>query len=179
MSLILDKLAAFALPITLAALVASSIGFAGQTVRLSWAHEDLAEERASRETERAAQAEAARKATAENARLAAAHAARQQEMLRAYNDALRAEEIRVAAAAADAASLRDAVECYASGRCIGPGVDAATGGTCPDRAATLGKLFGRADTIAGRMARAADKHADEVRALKGQILADREACGGR
>jgi hypothetical protein len=27
------------------------------------------------------------------------------------------------------------------------------------------------------MARAADRHADEVRALKSQILSDREACG--
>jgi hypothetical protein len=73
--------------------------------------------------------------------------------------------------------LRAAVECYAAGTCLGPHVDTATGGTCQHRSATLGKLFGRANSAAGRMAKAADRHADEVRALQAQILADRAACG--
>jgi hypothetical protein len=148
-----------------------------QTMRLGWAKDALTLEKAERATERFT-AEAMARAMAErNASLQAAHAAKQQETTRAYNEALRAQEVAAAAAAADADSLRLAVECYASGSCLGPNADTATGGACQDRAATVGKLFGRANSAAGRMAKAADKHADEVRALKSQILADRAACG--
>ena len=150
-----------------------------QTARLGLAQDALTLERAERANETAERERVARQMAEQNARLQAEHAAKQQETVRAFNDALKAQEVAAAAAAADAASLRDAVECYAAGRCLGPGVDAASGGTCPHRAATLGKLFGRADSLAGRMAAAADRHADEVRALKAQILADRAACGGR
>lgn len=147
-----------------------------QTTRLGWAQDALTLERAERANETAERERIARQMAEQNARLQAEHAAQQQATLKAYNDALREQEIRAAAAAADAASLRDAVECYAAGRCIGANADPVTGGTCANRAATLGKLFGRADTLAGRMAKAADKHADEVRALKAQIEADRKAC---
>ena len=162
------------LAITIAILIAAT-GI--QTMRLGWAKDALTLEKAERATERYT-AEAMARAMAErNASLQAAHAAKQQETTRAYNEALRAQEVAAAAAAADADSLRLAVECYASGDCLGPNADTATGGTCQHRAATLGKLFGRADTLAGRLAKAADRHADEVRALKAQILADRAACG--
>ena len=150
-----------------------------QTMRLGWAQDALTLERAERANETAERERIARLMAEQNARLQAEHAAKQQETLRAFNDALKAQEVAASAAAADAASLRDAVECYAAGRCLGPGVDPATGGACVNRAATLGKLFGRADTAASRMAKAADRHADEVRALKAQILADRAACGDR
>ena len=162
------------LAITLVGLIA----FAGiQTMRLNWAKDALTLERAERATERYT-AEAMARAMAErNASLQAAHAAKQQEALRAFNDALAEQERRVAAADADAAELRSAVECYAAGNCLTPGADTATSGTCQHRAATLGSLFGRADTLAGRMAHAAEKHASEVRALKAQISADRAACG--
>lgn len=160
--------------------IVALIAIAGiQTVRLGWAQDTLTLERAERANETAARERAIRQMAEHNARLQSEHAAKQQETVRAFNDALRAQEVAAAAAAADAAGLRDAVECYAAGRCLGPGVDAATGGTCLNRAATLGRLFGRVDTVAGRMAKAADKHADEVRALKAQILADRAACGDR
>jgi len=162
------------LAITIAVLIAAT---AIQTTRLGWAKDALTLEKAERATERYT-AEAIARAMAErNASLQAAHAAKQQETTRAYNEALRAQEVAAAAAAADADSLRLAVECYASGSCLGPNVDTATGGTCENRAATLGRLLPRIDSTAGRMARAADKHADEVRALKSQILADRAACG--
>ena len=164
----------------LAVAIAGLIAFASlQTVRLGWAQDALTLERAERANETAVRERVARQMAEHNARLQAEHAAKQQETVRAFNEALKAQEVAAYAAAADAASLRDAVECYAAGRCLGPGVDAATGGTCERRASTLGKLFGRADTLAGRMAAAADRHADEVRALKAQILADRAACGGR
>jgi len=162
------------LAITIAGLIAV-VGI--QTMRLNWAKNALTIERAERATERYT-AEAMARAMAErNASLQAAHAAKQQEALRAFNDALAEQERRVAAADADAAELRAAVECYTSGDCVSANANPAPGGTCVNRAATLGKLFGRADTTAGRMAKAADKHADEVRALKAQILADRAACG--
>jgi hypothetical protein len=136
----------------LAVAIAGLIAATGiQTMRLGWAKDALTLERAERAVE-----------TIERN-----HAAR----------VMAEQERRAAAADADAASLRDAVECYASGHCLTPGADTATSGTCVNRAATLGKLFGRADTTAGRMAKAADRHADEVRALKAQILADRAACG--
>jgi hypothetical protein len=162
----------------LAITIAGLIAFAGlQTMRLGWAKDALTLEKAERANDTADRERVARLMAENNARLQAEHATAQQEALRAFNAALAEQERRAAAADADAASLRDAVACYASGDCLPPGVDAATGGACPARAATLGQLFGRADTIAGRMAKAADKHADEVRALKAQILADRESCG--
>lgn len=162
----------------LAITIAGLIAFAGiQTMRLGWAKDAITLERAERANETADRERIARRMAEANARLQAEHATAQQEALRAFNVALAEQERRAAAADADAASLRDAVACYASGSCIGPGVDAATGGACPARAATLGGLFNRANTAAGRMAKAADKHADEVRALKAQILADRAACG--
>ena len=162
----------------LAITIAGLIAFAGlQTMRLGWAKDALTLEKAERATERFT-AEAMARAMAErNASLQATHAAKQQEALRAFNDALAEQERRAAAADADAASLRDAVACYAAGNCLTPGADTATGGTCENRAATLGKLLPRIDSTAGRMAKAADRHADEVRALKAQIMADRAACG--
>jgi len=162
----------------LAITIAGLIAFAGiQTMRLGWAKDALTLEKAERANETADRERAARAMAEQNARLQAEHAAKQQEALRAFNDALAEQERRATAADADAAELRSAVECYAAGHCLTPGADTATGGTCENRAATLGKLFGRADTVAGRMAKAADRHADEVRALKAQIMADRAACG--
>jgi hypothetical protein len=175
--MIIERLAGYALPAVLAGMVAAIAWGGVQTLRLGNAQTELAEERTARATEKFT-AEALARAMAErNASLQADHAAKQQEAVRAFNDALAAQEVRAAAAAADASSLRDAVDCYASGRCLGPGADTSAGRNCPDRAAVLGGLFRRADTLAGRLARAADKHADEIRVLKAQILADREACG--
>jgi len=161
------------LAIAIAVLIAA-VGI--QTKRLDWARDALTLEKAERANETASRERVARQMAEQNARLQAEHAARQQETTRVFNDALKAQELRNAALSADADSLRDAVNCYAAGDCLGPGVDTSAGGTCKDRAATVGRLFGRANTLAGRMAAAADKHADEVRALKSQILLDREAC---
>jgi predicted 2-oxoglutarate/Fe(II)-dependent dioxygenase YbiX len=157
-------------------LVALTAAVGIQTKRLGWAKDALTLEKAERANETASRERIARQMAEQNARLQAEHAARQQETTRVFNDALKAQELRNAALSADADSLRDAVNCYAAGDCLGPHVDTASGGTCKDRAAAVGKLFGRANALAGRMAAAADRHADEVRALKSQILADREAC---
>ena len=147
-----------------------------QTTRLGWAKDALTIERAERANETAVRERAARQMAEQNARMQAEHAARQQETTRVYNEALKAQELRNAALSADADSLRDAVACYAAGDCLGATADPASGGTCKARATTLGNLFNRANSVAGRMAAAADKHADEVRALKAQIEADRAAC---
>lgn len=176
---LVEKLAAYTLPIVLVALVAALSWGGVQTARLSSAKVDLAEEQASRAQDRALAQAAANAALARNTALQAEHAARQQEATRAYNDALEAQRAVAAAASADADSLRDAVNCYAAGDCLGPRADTASGGTCSDRAATLGRLLTRTDRLAGRLAAAADRHADEIRLLKGQIIADREACGGQ
>lgn len=162
----------------LAITIAGLIAFAGlQTMRLGWAKDALTLEKAERANETAERERIARAMAEQNARLQAEHAAKQQETVRAFNDALKAQEVAAAAAAADADSLRLAVECYAAGDCVSANANAVAGGACPDRAATVGKLFGRANATAGRMAKAADRHADEVRALKAQIMADRAACG--
>jgi len=162
------------LAIAIAGLIAATTV---QTMRLNSAKDALTLEKAERANETVVRERVARLMAEQNARLQAEHAAKQQEALRAFNTALAEQERRAAAADADAAELRTAVECYAAGTCLGPHVDTASGGTCQHRSATLGKLFGRADTLAGRMAKAADRHADEVRALKAQIMADRAACG--
>jgi hypothetical protein len=173
----LRLLAPYLLPIALSVLAGTTAWALVQTWRVHTLERDLSVEQSERATERAT-AEAIGRAMAErNASLQAIHAARQQEATRAYTESLAAQKVAADAAAADADLLRDAVACYAAGDCIGPRVDAATGGTCADRAATLGKLFGRADTLAARMARAADRHADEVRSLKRQLLLDRATCG--
>ena len=176
---LIDKLAAIALPAVLVALFVSVAATGVQTVRLSNAQADLAEERRERAQERALAEAAANAALARNNALQAEHAARQQEATRAFNDALEAQRAAAAAAAADAHSLRDAVECYAAGRCLGATADPITAGTCRDRATALGKLLTRTDRLAGRFAAAADRHADEVRALKRQLEADRAACGAK
>ena len=162
------------LAITIVALIAA-VGI--QTKRLGWARDALTLEKAERANETASRERIARQMAEQNARLQAEHAARQQETTRVFNDALKAQELRNAALSADADSLRDAVNCYAAGDCLTPGADTASRGTCSDRAATLGRLFGRADSLAARMAKAADRHADEVRALKNQIVLDRALCG--
>jgi hypothetical protein len=175
--MIAEKLASYALPVALVLLAATTAWGGVQTWRVHSLETDLANERSERAVERAT-AEAIGRAMAErNASLQAAHAARQQEATRAYNEALAAQKAAADAASVDAALLRDAVTCYAAGNCIGPRADPSTGGTCENRAATLGRLFGRADTVAARMARAADRHADEVRSLKRQLLLDRATCG--
>jgi len=175
-SSIVEKLAAYTLPIVLVVLAAALSWGGVQTWRLRGAETDLAQERAARAEERYTAEALARAMATRNAALQAEHAARQQEATRAYNDAIEAQRAAAAAASADADLLRDAVACYAAGDCIGPRADAASGGTCSDRAATLGRLLTRTDRLAGRFATAADRHAEEVRALKAQILADRAAC---
>lgn len=178
----LDQLLRLAAPYLLPAAVAGLITALAwgmvQTWRLHSLEAELATEQAERAAETALRERIAREAEQSIAILQAAHARAQQDLTSRFRKDIDNAKAAADAAAADAASLSDAVACYASGDCVGPKADAATGGTRQHRAATIGRLFGRADTLAGRMASAAERHAAEVRALQAQLIADRAACGG-
>jgi hypothetical protein len=70
--------------------------------------------------------------------------------------------------------LRDIEAFLATGGTAVPEECAADLAAAKHRAAILGKLLGEADGLAGEFADAAERHADEVRALKRQLEADRE-----
>lgn len=102
------------------------------------------------------------------------HASNQQEIIDAHAKQERARAAALAAAAADGERLRKQVTEYAA-TCGGGEADspAVAIQRCRDRAATLGVLYGEADSQAESFAGAAEKHADEVRTLKRVIENDR------
>ena len=102
------------------------------------------------------------------------HARNQQEIADAHAAQEKRRLARLAAAAADGERLRKQVTEYAA-TCGGGEADspAAALQHCRDRAATLGVLYGEADSQAEAFAGAAEQHADEVRTLKRVIENDR------
>ena len=102
------------------------------------------------------------------------HARNQQEIADAHFAQEKRRLARLAAAAADGERLRKQVTEYAA-TCGGGEADspAAALQHCRDRAATLGVLYGEADSQAEAFAGAAEQHADEVRTLKRVIENDR------
>ena len=102
------------------------------------------------------------------------HARNQQEIADAHAAQEKRRLARLAAAAADGERLRKQVIEYAA-TCGGGEADspAAALQHCQDRAATLGVLYGEADSQAEAFAGAAEQHADEVRTLKRVIENDR------
>lgn len=102
------------------------------------------------------------------------HARNQQEIADAHAAQEKRRLARLAAAAADGERLRKQVTEYAA-TCGGGEADnpAAALQRCRDRAATLGVLYGEADSQAEAFAGAAEQHADEVRTLKRVIQNDR------
>lgn len=102
------------------------------------------------------------------------HARNQQEIADAHATQERHRLARLAAAAADGERLRKQVTEYAA-TCGGGEADspAAALQRCRDRAATLGVLYGEADSQAEAFAGAAEQHADEVRTLMRVIENDR------
>jgi hypothetical protein len=102
------------------------------------------------------------------------HARNQQEIADAHAAQEKRRLARLAAAAADGERLRDQVRAYAA-TCGGGEADspAVALQRCRDRAATLGVLYGEADSQAEAFAGAAEQHADEVRTLKAVIKNDR------
>lgn len=102
------------------------------------------------------------------------HARNQQDIVDAHAKQERARAAALAAAAADGERLRKQVTEYAA-TCGGGEADspAVAIQRCRDRAATLGVLYGEADSQAESFAGAAEQHADEVRTLKRVIENDR------
>ncbi len=102
------------------------------------------------------------------------HARNQQEIADAHDAQEKRRLARLAAAAADGERLRKQVAEYAAtgggGEADSPAVALQR---CRDRAATLGVLYGEADSQAESFAGAAEQHADEVRTLKRVIENDR------
>ncbi len=102
------------------------------------------------------------------------HARNQQEIADAHAAQEKRRLARLAAAAADGERLRKQVTDYAA-TCGGGEADspAVALQRCRDRAATLGVLYGEADSQAEAFAGAAEQHADEVRTLMRVIQNDR------
>lgn len=103
------------------------------------------------------------------------HARNQQEIADAHAQQEKRRLARLAAAAADGERLRKQVTEYAA-TCGGGEADspAVALQRCRDSAATLGVLYGEADSQAEAFAGAAEQHADEVRTLMRVIQNDRE-----
>lgn len=102
------------------------------------------------------------------------HARNQQEIADAHVAQEKRRLARLAVAAADGERLRKQVTEYAA-TCGGGEADspAVALQRCRDRAATLGVLYGEADSQAEAFAGAAEQHADEVRTLMRVIQNDR------
>lgn len=145
-------------------------------VRLKVVEADFASEKQARAEETAERERIAREATAKIAALQAEHAKQQQEASDAFERDRAALERAAFDARTDADSLRKQVDAFASPGPLDPNPDPAAAKRFQYRAATLGVLFGEADSLAGEMAAAAERHAAQVRALKRQIATDRAAC---
>lgn len=102
------------------------------------------------------------------------HARNQQEIADAHAAQEKRRQVRLAAAVADGDRLRNQVAQFAAA-CGGREADSPATALqhCRDRAATLGVLYGEADSQAEAFAGAAEKHADEVRTLMRVIQNDR------
>ena len=134
----------------------------------------LSAERESRAQENKDRMQAALDDARETFRKGEIHARNQQEIADAHAEQEKRRVARLAAAAADGERLRKQVTDYAA-TCGGGEADspAVALQRCRDRAATLGVLYGEADSQAEAFAGAAEKHADEVRTLKRVIENDR------
>lgn len=175
---VLRAVSPYLLPIAALVIVVAVAWGSVQTWRIQGLETDLAQERAARAEETAQREHAARVAQQKIASLQAEHAAQQQEATRAFNVEIEAARAAAAAAGADADRLRRDIEAFASGGGGRAGADATACGDLRDRTASLGHLLARADRLAERLTGAAERHANEVRALQRQLSADRAACGG-
>jgi hypothetical protein len=156
----------------------AALGLAGvQTWRLSRAEVEIAKGTATLATERAAAAEAARAAEAKHRSLEQQLVAKTAENDYALYKARAERAATLARERADHERLRDDIEAFLTSGVGGAETCAAELDLERYRSATLGKLFTDADRVAGEMADAAERHADEARALKRQVLIDRNITG--
>ena len=134
----------------------------------------LSAERESRAQENKDRMQAALDDARDTFRKGEIHARNQQEIADAHAEQEKRRVARLAAAAADGERLRQQVTDYAA-TCGGGEADspAVALQRCRDRAATLGVLYGEADSQAESFAGAAEQHADEVRTLMRVIQNDR------
>lgn len=134
----------------------------------------LANEQRDRATENAERARVALEDARETFRKGEIHARNQQEIADAHAQQEKRRAAALAAAVADGQRLRNQVAQFAAA-CGGGEADspAVALQRCRDRAATLGVLYGEADSQAESFAGAAEQHADEVRTLMRVIQNDR------
>lgn len=176
--MIFDKLKAYIwqalAAILFAALCAAGFKLIGALHDRDTARTALATEQRDRANENTERMRVALDDARETFRKGEIHARNQQEIADAHAKQERARAAALAAAAADGERLRKQVTDYAA-TCGGGEADspAAALQHCRDRAATLGVLYGEADSQAEAFAGAAEQHADEVRTLKRVIENDR------
>lgn len=144
------------------------------TLDLSTARKALAKEQRDRANENTERMRVALEDARETFRKGEIHARNQQEIADAHAAQEKRRLARLAAAAADGERLRKQVAEFAA-TCGGGEADSPAVALqhCRDRAATLGVLYGEADSQAEAFAGAAEQHADEVRTLKRVIANDR------
>ena len=176
--MLLDKIKAYIwqalAAILFVALCAAGLKLFGAVRELDAARTALATEQRDRANENRERMRVALEDARETFRKGEIHTRNQQEIADAHAAQEKRRLARLAAAAADGERLRKQVTEYAA-TCGGGEADspAAALQRCRDRAATLGVLYGEADSQAEAFAGAAEKHADEVRTLKAVIKNDR------
>ena len=158
-----------------AALLAGALAFVGAWHAQAWRYDaQIADIHAKYAEQEAERHRIALDDARETFRKGEIHARNQQEIADAHAAQEKRRLARLAAAAADGERLRKQVTEYAA-TCGGGEADspAAALQHCRDRAATLGVLYGEADSQAEAFAGAAEQHADEVRTLMRVIQNDR------
>ena len=146
------------------ALCATGFKLAGAMHDRDAARTALANEQRDRADENRERMRVALEDARESFRKGEIHARNQQEIADAHAEQEKRRVARLAAAAADGERLRQQVTEFAA-TCGGGEADspAVALQRCRDRAATLGVLYGEADSQAEAFAGAAEQHADEVR----------------
>ena len=158
-----------------AAAVAGALAFGAAWQVQAWRYDaQIADMQGSYEAQESERRRVAMDDARETFRKGEIHARNQQEIADAHAEQEKRRVARLAAAAADGERLRQQVTEFAA-TCGGGEAQslAAALQHCRDRAATLGVLYGEADSQAEAFAGAAEQHADEVRTLKRVIENDR------
>ena len=176
--MMLDKIKAYGLQALAMALLVLNVILGAKLyaakLDVERARSALSAERESRAQENKDRMQAALDDARETFRKGEIHARNQQEIADAHDAQEKRRVARLAAAAADGERLRKQVAEYAAtcggGEAVSPAVALQR---CRDRAATLGVLYGEADSQAEAFAGAAEQHADEVRTLMRVIQNDR------
>lgn len=157
----------------LAALAAASAFGAWQWADSTYTNGVLSKERMERSQEDTENAQAARAKDKAERDKENQRNLEGQELADAFQKQIDARDTQLRAERAGGDRLRNDAKAFATRR-------GDPGETCAielegtrDRAATLGQLFSEADSFAGEMVDAAERHADEARTLRQRVEADR------